>query len=72
MSFGIKIRKADTLFSRYLRLKHKRCEKCGRRGEGKDGIDNCNALTSGEEETKIRDMTKKIAIACVLLTISNF
>ena len=40
MSFGkIKIRKADTLFSRYLRLQHKKCEKCGRRGEGKDGID---------------------------------
>ena len=38
--FGkLKIRKADTLFSRWLRLKHKRCEKCGRQGEGKDGID---------------------------------
>ena len=38
--FGrIKIRKADIYFSRFLRLKFKRCEKCGRRGEGKDEID---------------------------------
>ena len=37
--FGrIKLRPADVLFSRYLRLKTGHCEVCGRKGEGDDGI----------------------------------
>ena len=39
MSWGrIKLRPADTLFSRYLRLKIGHCEVCHRKGEGEEGI----------------------------------
>lgn len=35
---NIKLDLADTYFSKYLRLKYKQCEKCGRKGEGDLGI----------------------------------
>jgi 5-methylcytosine-specific restriction endonuclease McrA len=39
MSWGqIRLRPADVLFSRYLRIKIGHCEVCGRKGEGDDGI----------------------------------
>ena len=71
MSFGIKIRKVDTLFSRYFRLQHKRCEKCGRRGEGKDGIDKlqCSHFWGRRNENTRYD--EKIVIACVSLVINS-
>lgn len=34
----IKIDQADALFSRYIRLRDKRCLRCGTPGEGADGI----------------------------------
>ena len=39
----IKIDKADTLFSKYLRLKYKRCQCCGKRGAGDLGITGLQA-----------------------------
>ena len=39
----IRLDPADTYFSKYIRLKKKQCEKCGRRGEGSLGIDGLQA-----------------------------
>ena len=38
MSWGIKLDKADKEWSRYIRLKHKRCERCRKPGGGVDSI----------------------------------
>lgn len=35
---SIKLDKADKMFSRYVRLRDKMCVRCGRKGEGKEGI----------------------------------
>lgn len=66
MSFGrIKLRKPDILFSRYLRLTRKRCEKCGRRGEGKDEIDKlqCSHFW-GRKNENVRYSEKNCACLC--------
>ena len=34
----VKIDKADAIFSQYIRLRDKKCQRCGRLGEGKQGI----------------------------------
>lgn len=36
----IVIDKADALFSKYIRLRDKRCVRCGRPGDGKEGINS--------------------------------
>jgi len=36
--FNIRLRPADVLFSRYIRLKTGYCEVCGRKGGGDEGI----------------------------------
>lgn len=51
----IKLDKADTLFSRYIRLRDKRCMRCLRRGDGNDGIDGLQAshyFGRGRESTR--------------------
>lgn len=40
---NIKIFPVDIAFSRYIRLKHKKCQKCGRLGEGDEGIHGLEA-----------------------------
>ena len=40
---SIKIDPADTMFSRYLRLKERKCMRCGRPGEGEEGINGLQA-----------------------------
>ena len=35
----MKLDKADIAFSRYIRLRDKRCIRCNRRGRGKEGIE---------------------------------
>ena len=40
---NIKIDKADSLFSKYLRLKYKQCQNCGKKGGGDLGITGLQA-----------------------------
>jgi len=40
---NIKRDPADIAFSKYIRLKHKKCQRCGRVGEGNLGIDGLQA-----------------------------
>lgn len=51
----IKIDKADKLFSRYIRLRDKRCVRCGKLGEGEEGINglqNSHFFGRGMESTR--------------------
>ena len=59
MSFGkITLDKADTMFSRYIRVRDKFCQRCGRKGEpNKDsefiiGLQNSHYFGRGIESTR--------------------
>ena len=50
--FKMRADKADTLFSRFIRLRDKACKRCGRRGEGAEGISglHCSHFHSRRKE----------------------
>lgn len=63
---NIKINKADTLFSRYIRLKHKKCMYCGRRGEGPDGIFGLQASHYfGRAKQTVRFDEENVDVLCI-------
>lgn len=56
---NIKRDAADVAFSRYVRLKAKRCVKCNRRGSGDNGIDGLEASHfwgRGRENTRFSEI----------------
>ncbi len=66
MTFGrIKLRPADVLFSRYLRLKIGHCEVCGKPGQGDEGITGlCVSHYWGRRNESVRFNPDNITITC--------
>ena len=66
MTWGkIKLRPTDTLFSRYMRLKVKRCEVCKRKGEGDEGITGlCVSHFYGRRGESTRFSNENVSVLC--------
>ena len=59
MSFGkIKLDKADKMFSRYIRLRDKRCVRCGRPGEPNANGEEINGLECSHYFGRGRESTR--------------
>lgn len=67
MSWGtIKRDEADVIFSRYVRLKAKKCENCGRLGTGKEGITGLQASHfHGRRKESVRFDLENVDCFCI-------
>jgi hypothetical protein len=67
MSFStIKIDKADRVFSEFIRLRAKKCQNCGRRGEGEKGITGLQASHYyGRRKESVRFDEENVDVLCV-------
>jgi hypothetical protein len=67
MSWGmIKIDSADRVFSKYIRLKAKKCANCGRRGTGEEGITGLQASHYyGRRKESVRFDEENVDVFCI-------
>lgn len=62
----IKIDPADRYFSKYIRLKAKKCMNCGRRGEGKEGVTGLQASHfHSRRKESVRFDTENVDVLCI-------
>ena len=55
----IKLDRVDILFSKYIRLRDKKCQRCGRKGTGKEGIaglQNSHFFSRRKESTRFDEL----------------
>lgn len=63
---SIKVRANDTQFSRYIRLKHKKCQRCGRKGDGEEGIFGLQAAHyHSRKKESVRFDPKNVSAICI-------
>ncbi len=63
---NIKRDKADTVFSRYIRLLRKQCENCGRKGTGNEGITGLQASHyHSRRKESVRFDEENVDVLCI-------